>query len=72
MAMSKKKVRPHHSPPTLDLVVHRSLMTNRTQEARNEFLIHLRYNFHNPPLTFRDYTAIEHQVGGAGLNSVAE
>jgi hypothetical protein len=25
--------------------------------------VHLRYNFHHPPLTARDYTAIEHQVG---------
>lgn len=31
--------------------------------VREAFLIHLRYNFHNPPLTQRDYTAIEHQVG---------
>ncbi len=32
------------------------------QEQREAFLIHLRYSFHNPPLTARDFTAIEHQV----------
>lgn len=25
-------------------------------------MLHLRYNFRNPPLRARDYTAIEHQV----------
>jgi hypothetical protein len=32
------------------------------QDVRPSFLLHLRYNFRNPPLGPRDYTAIEHQV----------
>ena len=32
------------------------------KSARRSFLLHVRYNFHNPPLRARDYTAIEHRV----------
>lgn len=39
------------------------------QEARDAFLLHLRYNFRNPPLKARDYTAIEHQVGQLALTA---
>ncbi|TXT13702.1 hypothetical protein VHUM_01069 [Vanrija humicola] len=35
---------------------------SKGKDQRNQFLIHLRYNFHHPPLTARDYTAIEHQI----------
>ncbi|WWC73060.1 uncharacterized protein I206_107025 [Kwoniella pini CBS 10737] len=35
---------------------------SKTPEARQSFLLHLRYNFRNPPLRQRDYTAIEHQL----------
>ncbi|ORY28804.1 hypothetical protein BCR39DRAFT_186998 [Naematelia encephala] len=35
---------------------------SKPQEVRGSFLLHLRYNFRNPPLGPRDYTAIEHQL----------
>lgn len=40
----------------------RRVYTDEVKESRQSFLLHLRYNFHNPPLGPRDYTAIEHQV----------
>ncbi|KAK1922776.1 hypothetical protein DB88DRAFT_496232 [Papiliotrema laurentii] len=38
------------------------LAFSRPPESRSAFLLHLRYNFHHPPLKSRDYTAIEHQL----------
>ncbi|WWC91176.1 uncharacterized protein L201_006117 [Kwoniella dendrophila CBS 6074] len=35
---------------------------SKPAEARANFLLHLRYNFRNPKLRQRDYTAIEHQL----------
>lgn len=35
---------------------------SKPKDQRQAFLTHLRWNFHNPPLSPRDYVAIEHQV----------
>ncbi|BEI84380.1 hypothetical protein CcaverHIS002_0409840 [Cutaneotrichosporon cavernicola] len=35
---------------------------SKAPDQRQAFLIHLRYNFHHPPLTSRDFTAVEFQI----------
>ncbi|ALO68983.1 hypothetical protein CNF02085 [Cryptococcus deneoformans JEC21] len=35
---------------------------SKPAQVRPAFLLHLRYNFRNPPLRQRDYVAIEHQL----------
>ncbi|OXC69629.1 hypothetical protein AYX13_01798 [Cryptococcus neoformans] len=35
---------------------------SKPPQIRPAFLLHLRYNFRNPPLKQRDYVAIEHQL----------
>ncbi|KLT40310.1 hypothetical protein CC85DRAFT_330019 [Cutaneotrichosporon oleaginosum] len=35
---------------------------SKAPDQREAFLIHLRYTFRHPPLTPRDFTAIEHQI----------
>ncbi|QPK66954.1 hypothetical protein CNBG_9695 [Cryptococcus deuterogattii R265] len=35
---------------------------SKPAQVRPAFVLHLRYNFRNPPLKQRDYVAIEHQL----------
>jgi hypothetical protein len=51
-----------YSKPKVGARVQWLSLAERAQDVRPAFQLQLRYNFHNPPLGPRDYTAIEHQV----------